>query len=84
VPNAFTPNGDGINDTWILANLSDYPGATVEVFNRYGQVVHRAMASALPWDGKFKGSPLPVATYYYIIDLKNGFAPMQGSVTIIR
>jgi gliding motility-associated-like protein len=84
VPNAFSPNNDGINDVWKLGNLADYPGATVQVFNRYGQVVWQGTASSTEWDGRFKGTPLPVATYYYVIDLKNGFAPMKGSVTIIR
>jgi gliding motility-associated-like protein len=83
VPNAFTPNNDGINDKWVLDNLADYQGATVEIYNRYGQMVYRT-TSAQAWDGTFKGTPLPVATYYYIIDLKNGFAPLKGSVTIIR
>jgi gliding motility-associated-like protein len=84
VPNAFSPNGDGINDTWRLDNLADYPGATVHVFNRYGQVVYQAPASAPAWDGKYKGNPLPLATYYYVIDLKNGTEPMTGPVTIFR
>lgn len=84
VPNAFTPNNDGINDTWVLGNLPDYANATVEIYNRYGQVVYRANAQSRPWDGTYKGAPLPVATYYYIIDLRNDTAPMKGSVTIIR
>lgn len=84
VPNAFSPNGDGINDRWVLENLSDYAGATVEVFNRYGQMVFRATGQSLSWDGTYNGKPLPVATYYYIIDLRNGFAPMKGPVTIIK
>lgn len=84
VPNAFTPNNDGTNDTWVLGNLSDYADATVEIYNRYGQVIHKANAQSRPWDGTYKGSPLPVATYYYIINLRNGTAPIQGVVTIIR
>lgn len=84
VPNAFSPNGDGINDRWVLENLADYAGATVEVFNRYGQMVFRAAGHGMWWDGTYNGKMLPVATYYYVIDLKNGFAPMKGSVTIIR
>jgi gliding motility-associated-like protein len=84
IPNAFSPNGDGVNDTWQLDNLKDYPGATVQVFNRYGQIIFSTGSYANPWDGTIKGKPLPVATYYYIIDLKNGFKPFNGPVTIIR
>jgi gliding motility-associated-like protein len=83
-PNAFSPNGDGQNDTWQLDNLADYPGAKVEVFNRYGQLVYSSRGYRTPWDGTSKGKPLPVATYYYVIQLQNGFKPLNGSVTIIR
>ncbi|TCJ17727.1 PKD domain-containing protein [Flaviaesturariibacter flavus] len=84
IPNAFSPNGDGIHDTWAIDNLKDYPGATVEVFNRYGQKVFHSNGYSTPWDGRFNGSVLPFATYYYVITLKNGFAPITGSITIIR
>jgi gliding motility-associated-like protein len=82
--NAFSPNGDGINETWLLDNLRDYPGVVVNIFNRYGQVVFNSIGYSNPWDGTMKGKPLPVGTYYYVIDLKNGFKPLNGSVTIIR
>ena len=84
VPNAFSPNGDAVNDTWNINNLADYAGATVEIFNRYGQQVYHSIGYSTPWDGTIKGKPLPVATYYYIINLKNGFAPLTGSITLIR
>jgi gliding motility-associated-like protein len=84
VPNAFSPNGDGINDTWVLENLVDYPGATVEIFNRYGQRVFRSNGYSRPWDGRYNGQPLPVATYYYVIKLNSGFEPLTGSVTIVQ
>jgi len=84
IPNVFSPNGDNIHDQWMLPNLTDYPGATVEVFNRYGQQVFYSEGYSTPWNGTLKGKPLPVATYYYIIELKNGFKPLTGSVTILR
>ncbi|NSL90394.1 PKD domain-containing protein [Chitinophaga sp. Mgbs1] len=83
-PNAFSPNGDNINDKWVIHNLSEYPGAKVEVFNRYGQRVFSSDSYILPWDGSFKGNPLPVGTYYYVITLRNGFPPLTGYVAIIR
>jgi gliding motility-associated-like protein len=84
VPNAFSPNGDGIHDTWNITNLSDYPGCTVAVFNRYGQRVYYSTGYGTPWDGTVAGKPLPMATYYYVIHLKNGFVPRTGSVTIVK
>ena len=83
-PNVFSPNGDGINDKWMISNLSDYPGSYVEIFNRYGQRIFYSAGYNYPWDGTYNGKPLPVATYYYVLTLKNGFEPINGSVTIIR
>jgi gliding motility-associated-like protein len=84
IPNTFSPNGDGIHDRWEIRYLDSYPGATVEIFNRYGQPVFKTIGYNKPWDGTFKGSPLPAGTYYYIIDPKNGRQPMSGFVDIIR
>jgi gliding motility-associated-like protein len=84
VPNVFSPNGDGTNDTWLIPNLADYPGAKVEIFNRWGQQVFLSYGYNKAWDGTFLGKPLPLATYYYVITLNNGFKPVTGSVTIIK
>jgi gliding motility-associated-like protein len=84
VPNVFSPNGDGIHDRWVITNLQDYPGSKVGIFNRYGQEVYRMAGSDDPWDGTYRGKPLPVGTYYFVITLENGFKPITGSVTILR
>lgn len=84
VPNAFSPNGDGINDTWNIQFLESYLGASIEVYNRYGQVVYRSIGYNKQWDGKLNGSALPFGTYYWLINPKNGRSSINGSVTIIR
>ncbi|BAV07158.1 gliding motility-associated C-terminal domain-containing protein [Filimonas lacunae] len=84
VPNIFTPNGDGINDTWVIKNLSDYTNAVMQVFDRYGSRIWQLTGYAHAWDGTVNQKPVPPATYYYIIDLKNGTKPLSGAVTIIR
>lgn len=84
VPNVFSPNGDGINDTWKISYLASYPGASVEVYNRYGQLVFRSIGYSKEWNGEYNGSVLPMGTYYWIIDPKNGRPRMNGSVTLIR
>ena len=83
-PNAFSPNGDNINDTWVIADLAFYPNAVVEVFNRYGQPVYRAAGYGTPWNGTYNGAPLPIGTYYYVIRLQPGTKPISGSVTILK
>jgi gliding motility-associated-like protein len=84
VPNVFTPNGDRINDTWEIPYLNTYPGCVVEVFNRYGQIVYRNVGYDRPWDGTYSGKVLPMGTYYYIIEPKNGRKPITGYVDIVR
>lgn len=83
-PNAFSPNGDGINDVWNIPGLSSYQNSKTQVFNRWGQMVFESTGYAKPWNGNFKGSQLPVGVYYYLIDIYNGRATLKGSVTIIR
>ncbi len=84
VYNAFSPNGDGINDRWTIDYLDTYPGCIIEVFNIYGQIVFRSVGYSQPWDGTFKGKPLPIGTYYYVIDPKNGRSPITGYVGIVK
>jgi gliding motility-associated-like protein len=84
VPNTFTPNGDGINDYWVIENLSLYPNHQIQVFNRYGQVVFESKNYSEFWDGKYKGKSIPAGTYYYIIDLDGQRTTKKGYVTIIK
>jgi gliding motility-associated-like protein len=84
IPNAFTPNADGINDIWEIKYLSDYPNATVEIFSRSGSRVFYANGYAKPWDGTHNGSSLPIGTYYYIINPNSGRKPVSGYLSIIK
>jgi gliding motility-associated-like protein len=83
VPNAFSPNGDGIHDTWQIAGLETYPDAVTRVFTRTGRMVYE-VKGAVNWDGTFRSQPVPVATYYYVIDPKTGRPPLSGWVQVLR
>jgi gliding motility-associated-like protein len=82
--NAFTPNGDGINDYWNINNIENYPNCSVVINNRYGNQVYHSLGYSAAWDGKYKKMDLPAGTYYYIIDLKDNNKPITGFVTLIR
>ncbi len=84
IPNVFSPNGDGINDVWRIDGLFTFPQSDITIFDRYGKQVFSSRGYTKPWDGEYKQSPLPVGTYYYIIDLKNGLKKLNGSVTVLR
>lgn len=84
VPNAFTPNGDGINDQWNIVGLSAYQQATVDIFDRSGQKVYHSIGYGIPWDGTYKGKEVPFGVYYYVIDTKVNNVILSGYVTVIR
>jgi gliding motility-associated-like protein len=88
VPNVFTPNGDGLYDTWIIRELDGFLNASVKVFNRWGDLIFENKgAYTKPWDGTYNGKPVGTATFYYVIDKgENVPAPdkreIKGSVTV--
>lgn len=84
IPNVFSPNGDGIHDTWVIPELDKYPDAVVSVFDRYGRRIFFTEGYKKPWDGTHDGKPVAVATYYYIIEPRLIPGIFSGSVTIIK
>ncbi|WP_276483666.1 gliding motility-associated C-terminal domain-containing protein [Paraflavitalea pollutisoli] len=86
VPNAFSPNGDGIHDTWEIPDLGAVAQVDIQVFNRQGQPVYQASSyqRGKGWNGSYKGYVLPAGTYYYVIDLKNGQPKLSGAVTLLK
>ncbi|HKZ67612.1 MAG TPA: gliding motility-associated C-terminal domain-containing protein, partial [Chitinophagaceae bacterium] len=84
VPNAFSPNNDGLNDTWHIPALSAYSAFELSVFNRHGQIVFQNKNSNTPWNGKYKGELLPAGIYVYVIDLKVGGGVLKGTVMLLR
>ena len=85
IHNAFSPNGDLINDSWQIGNSEIYPEMEVTIYNRWGQSVWKSEKGyPAPWDGRSKGADLPVDSYHYVIDLHNGSKPLIGDITIVR
>jgi gliding motility-associated-like protein len=88
VKNAFTPNNDGVNDTWMVYDQFDcLKNVRVQVFNRYGSRVFESQNYRNDWRGTYGGSTLPDATYYYVVDffLQDGrLYQVRGDVTILR
>ncbi|MES2849436.1 MAG: gliding motility-associated C-terminal domain-containing protein [Bacteroidota bacterium] len=86
-PRAFTPNGDGFNDKWILITGSCAKVVNVNVYNRWGGLVYSNNQYSNQWDGTYKGKPLPDGTYYYLINVHPQNAAsyrLTGNVTIMR
>lgn len=84
IPTAFTPNGDGINDTWKIPMLVGYPQSRMSIYTRSGIRIFETIGYELPWNGNHEGKPLPAGVYYYVIDLRPENRKMSGSVAILK
>lgn len=82
--NILTPNGDGINDKWIVRNIDSYPDNDVKIYDRTGRLVYHKQHYLNEWDGMSNGSPLAEGTYYYILTLGNDQHTFKGYITIVR
>jgi gliding motility-associated-like protein len=83
IPNVFTPNGDGNNETFDITNI-EFWNNTVKIYNRWGQVVYEAKNYRSQWKGKdTSGNDLSDGTYYYEVVLSNDKA-YTGHVTLLR
>ena len=81
---AFTPNGDGNNDSWMVPGIDNYPNNRVSVYNRWGHLVFEANGYSNDWEGFYKknSEKLPQGSYLYVIDLGEGGAPLRGWIFI--
>lgn len=88
VVTSFSPNGDGINDTWLVPSLEDYPNCEVKIYSRWGQPVFETTGYSFKksWDGTYNGAIVDEGVYFYVIHLRDLVhnAPIQGTVTVVR
>lgn len=89
IPNTFSPNGDGVNDTWEILGIENFPDCFVQVYNRWGQLVFQTTGYSAGkfWGGKsLNGKELAPSAYYYVINLRDDAfpEPLKGQVSIVR
>lgn len=74
IPNAISPNGDGINDTWRIAGLENYPGTEIYLYDRKGAIIYKELIKKKPfqWDGKYESHPISTGNYWYTIKVSDG------------
>ena len=89
--NEFSPNGDGLDETFVINCINQYPNNTLEVYNRWGNLIYKTRGYNNDWNGVSNGravlnknEPLPAGTYYYILNLGNGLEPRVGWLYINR
>ena len=82
--NILTPDGDGINDKWIINNLGSYPNNEVSIYDRAGRIVYHQQNYSNDWMGIMNGQPLAQGTYYYVLTVKGVSHTWKGYISIIR
>ncbi len=85
-PNFFTPDGDGLNDTWIPNNIEGFPEVLIKIYDRYGRVVEEMTRDTQGWDGNYDGKPLPTGDYWYVVRLNGELDDREfvGHFTLYR
>ncbi|TFF36203.1 gliding motility-associated C-terminal domain-containing protein [Mucilaginibacter psychrotolerans] len=81
--NTFTPNNDGVNDTWTISGIGNDATVHLNIYNRNGQEVYKSLGYYIPWDGRYHGKLLPSAVYYYVLSARKGKQKLSGWVTIL-
>lgn len=87
IPNAFTPNGDGVNDLMHIITFKDVTLTSFTIYDRWGQMVYQTNDINAGWDGTFLGKPQEVGTYLYIFVGKDPYGKdltLQGTINLLR
>jgi gliding motility-associated-like protein len=82
--NLLSPNGDGINDNFVIENIDMYPNNEVKIYDRSGRLLYSKSNYTDEWTGTFQGSPLAQGTYYYVVDFGAGKPKLKGFISIVR
>lgn len=90
IPEGFSPNGDFINDLFVIRGIVNYPNNTFVIFNRWGNKIYEASSYLNTWDGRATkglrvgGEELPIGIYFYVLDLGNGSGIYKGTIYLNR
>jgi gliding motility-associated-like protein len=86
IPNAFSPNGDGVNDCLRVLNKANFTSYYFAIYNRWGQRVFEADSPDKCWDGNFNNQPVLLDVYYYFLkaETRCGKVFKKGDITVIR
>ena len=84
IPEFFTPNDDGFNDSWVVGNLEKYKKTRVQIFDRFGKLIADMPGNGNGWDGTYKDAEMPSTDYWYIIDIEDVDVQYMGHFTLVR
>tara|TARA_B110000046_G_scaffold64198_1_gene71691 strand:- start:8273 stop:12280 length:4008 start_codon:yes stop_codon:yes gene_type:complete len=86
IPSAFTPNGDGINDFWVVPGIEAFPKSELFIYNRWGDLVYESIPYENKWQGESnkgtaRGKKMGDGTYYYVLKTNDG-DPLKGTIEL--
>ena len=86
IPSAFSPNGDAVNEAWVIPNIGSFPACEVSIFNRWGELIFYSKGYAQPWRGLYHDVPVPPGLYAYQIKTNNGplATTYRGQLLVVR
>jgi len=86
IPNFFTPDNDGVNDTWYPKGVEKFPNITVDIFDRYQRLLVSLKGAQASWDGSYRNKPLPSGDYWYHVKLNktDDNRNFKGNFTLFR
>lgn len=84
VTNSFSPNGDGVNDSWGIPGIRFFEGARISVYDRGGSRLFYTENPDIRWDGSFEGKQMPIGTYFWTIEIRETGEMRRGMLNLIR
>ena len=84
IPSGFTPNQDGVNDTWYIGNLEYYEDILLAVYSRTGKKIFESRSANKEWDGTYNGSEVPAGVYYYYILIAKFEKVYTGALWVLK
>jgi gliding motility-associated-like protein len=89
IPDGFSPNGDGINDNYVIPGLQNYERVSIDILNRWGNVVYSSSKYENNWDGRsntgvYSGTQLPIGTYFYVLTIHDNGKKYTGYIYMTR
>ena len=85
IPIHFSPNGDGVNDKWVISTLQEvYPNAIVRIYDRFGKLLAEYLGADEGWDGTYNGVKMMSTDYWYVVEIEEIATKYEGHFTLIR
>lgn len=87
IPTMFSPNGDGVNERWLIEGIEEYPNNSIHIYDRWGQEVFqsRSYSTTKAWDGTVKSGVVTEGVFFYVLELNDSKNKQyKGSITVIR